>query len=46
MPDVVEELGSQGLVQERLTLAEFDEFIAREVRTLRKPVRDSGITPE
>ncbi|GAA4349032.1 tripartite tricarboxylate transporter substrate binding protein [Variovorax defluvii] len=46
MPDVAEKLRSQGLVQEKLTLAEFDRFIATEVRTLGKLVRDSGITPE
>jgi tripartite-type tricarboxylate transporter receptor subunit TctC len=46
MPDVVEKLRSQGLVQERLTLAEFDQFIAKEVRALGKLARDSGITPE
>ncbi|MEO6746989.1 MAG: tripartite tricarboxylate transporter substrate binding protein [Caldimonas sp.] len=46
MADVAEKLRSQGLVQERLTLAEFDQFIAKEVRALGKLARDSGITPE
>lgn len=46
MPDVAEKLRSQGLLQEQLTLAEFDRFIAKEIRTLGKLVRDSGITPE
>lgn len=46
MPDVAEKLRSQGLIQEKLTLAEFDRFIGKEIRTLGKLVRDSGITPE
>lgn len=46
MDDVAEKLRLQGLVQEKLTLAEFDRFIAKEIRTLGKLVRDSGITPE
>lgn len=46
MPDVAEKLRSQGLVQEKLTLADFDSFIAKEIRSLGKLVRDSGITPE
>lgn len=46
MPEVVEKLRSQGLVQEKMTLGEFDQFIAREIRSLGKLVRDSGITPE
>lgn len=46
MPDVVEKLRSQGLVQEKMTLGEFDQFIAKEIRSLGKLVRDSGIAPE
>lgn len=46
MPDVAEKLRSQGLVQEKMTLGEFDHFIAKEIRSLGKVVRDSGITPE
>lgn len=46
MPDVAEKLRSQGLLQEKLTLGDFDRFIAKEIRSLGKLVRDSGITPE
>lgn len=46
MPDVAEKLRSQGLIQEKRTLAEFDQFISREIRKLAKLVRDSGIQPE
>lgn len=46
MPDVAEKLRSQGLVQERRTLAEFDQFISQDMRKLAKLVRDSGIEPE
>ncbi|HQS86365.1 MAG TPA: tripartite tricarboxylate transporter substrate binding protein [Polaromonas sp.] len=46
MPDVADKLRRQGLVQEKLTLAGFDRFIADEILTLGKLVRDSGITPE
>lgn len=46
MPDVAEKLRSQGLIQEKRTLAEFDQFIAQDMRKLAKLVRDSGIQPE
>ncbi len=46
MPDIAEKLRSQGLTQETLTLAQFDRFIADDIRKLGKLVRDSGITPE
>lgn len=46
MPDVAEKLRSQGLVQEKRTLAEFDQFISQDMRKLAKLVRDSGIQPE
>jgi len=46
MPVVAEKLRSQGLMQEKLVLAQFDKFIASDIRELDKLVRDSGITPE
>jgi tripartite-type tricarboxylate transporter receptor subunit TctC len=45
-PDVVDKLRSQGLTQEKLTLAEFDQFIASEIAKLGRLVRASGIKPE
>ena len=46
MLDVAEKLRSQGLIQEKLTLAPFDQFIARDIRKVAKLVRDSGISAE
>jgi tripartite-type tricarboxylate transporter receptor subunit TctC len=46
MPAVGERLRSQGLVQEKLTLAQFDRFIAQDVTKLAALVHDSGIQPE
>lgn len=46
MPDVAEKLRSQGLIQETLQLAQFDQFIASDIKKLGRLVRDSGITPE
>lgn len=46
MPDVVEKLKSQGLIQEKLTLAAFDQFIGRDIRKMAKLVRESGIAVE
>lgn len=46
MPDVAEKLRSQGLIQEKRTLAEFDQFISQDMRRVAKLVRDSGIQPE
>ena len=46
MPDVVEKLRAQGLLQEKLTLAQFDNFIARDIRKMAKLVRDSAIAVE
>lgn len=46
MPDVVEKLRTQGLLQEKLTLAQFDQFIARDIRKMAKLVRESGISVE
>ena len=46
MPDVRENMRSQGLIQRTLTLAEFDKYIADEMRKLSAIVRDSGIQPE
>jgi tripartite-type tricarboxylate transporter receptor subunit TctC len=46
MPAVAERLRSQGLVQEKLTLAQFDRFIAQDVGKLAALVHDSGIQPE
>lgn len=46
LPDVAERLKAQGLVQDELTLAQFDQFIARDIRKMAKLVRDGGITLE
>ena len=46
MPDVADKLRSQGLIQERLVLAEFDRFIAADIRKLGNLARASGIQPE
>lgn len=46
MPDVAEKLQSQGLIPQNLTLAEFDKFIAQDIRKLGTIARNSGITPE
>lgn len=46
MSDVTEKLRSQGLTQEKLTLGEFDRFIAGDMRKLAALVRNSGIQPE
>lgn len=46
MPAVAERMRSQGLVQEKLTLAQFDHFIAQDVTKLAALVHDSGIQPE
>ena len=46
LPEVRDRMRSQGLVQERLLLGEFDRFISQEIRKLTKLVRDSGIQPE
>ena len=46
MPDVTEKLHSQGLVQDKLMLAQFDQFIASDIRKFGKLIRQSGITPE
>ena len=46
MPDVQEKMVSQGLVQEKRTLAEFDRFIGTEIKGLAALVKRSGITPE
>jgi tripartite-type tricarboxylate transporter receptor subunit TctC len=46
MPDVAEKLKSQGLIQQKLTLAQFDQFLAKDIRNMAKLVRESGITVE
>lgn len=46
MPDVAEKLTSQGLIQDKLVLAQFDQFIGRDIRKMAKLVRDSGIAVE
>lgn len=46
MPDITEKLRSQGLLLEKLTLGQFDEFIAADMRKLATLVRNSGIQPE
>ncbi|MFE1573962.1 tripartite tricarboxylate transporter substrate binding protein [Comamonas odontotermitis] len=46
MPAVAEKLRSQGLVQEKLILGDFDRFIADDMRKVAVLVRSSGIEPE
>lgn len=46
LPEVRERMRSQGLVQERQLLGDFDRFISQEIRKLTKLVRESGIQPE
>lgn len=46
MPEVADKLRSQGLLLEKLTLAQFDAFIERDIRKLAALVRNSGIQPE
>lgn len=46
MPEVADKLRSQGLILEKLTLAQFDAFIETDIRKLAALVRNSGIQPE
>lgn len=46
MPEVADKLRSQGLILEKLTLAQFDAFIETDIRKLAGLVRNSGIQPE
>jgi tripartite-type tricarboxylate transporter receptor subunit TctC len=46
MSDVREKLISQGLIMEKLSLAQFDQFIASDIKKLGQLVRNSGIQPE
>lgn len=46
MPEIGEKLRSQGLILEKRTLGEFDQFISSDMRKLAALVRDSGIQPE
>ncbi|MET4576895.1 tripartite tricarboxylate transporter substrate binding protein [Ottowia thiooxydans] len=44
--DIAEKLRSQGLIQEKLVLGEFDRFITDDMHKLASLVRGSGIQPE
>lgn len=46
MPEIADKLRSQGLILEKLTLAQFDAFIETDIRKLAALVRNSGIQPE
>lgn len=46
MSDVREKLTAQGLIMEKLSLAQFDQFIASDIKKLGQLVRNSGIQPE
>jgi tripartite-type tricarboxylate transporter receptor subunit TctC len=46
MPDVAEKLRSQGLLQDTRSLAQFDQFIAQDIRKVMQLTRVSGIAPE
>lgn len=46
LTDIQEKLRSQGLIPQKLLLAEFDSFIASDIQKLGKLARNSGIAPE